>query len=319
MRRETAGLVWGFLGVAAFSLTLPMTRIAVQSLDPLQVAIWRALVAALVAVVIVVLTRARRPQGIEFGYLALCASGTVFGFPVFTTLAMKTGSAAHGAVVVGLLPLATAVVGVTVNRERPGPVFWLSSLFGTAVTVAFVLRQSGGGFGPSDLYLLCAVASAAVGYAFGAKAAQSLGGWQVSCWALILALPIILMLSLTVPPIPLAAPPKVLMAFAYIALVSQLSGFFAWYRGLATGGIARVSQLQLLQLFLTVFAAWLLLGEHVGGATFGFGAFVVLSVWSGTGARSGYPGLRRRGSPAATVPAAGEIPDEVVDHGRRHR
>lgn len=298
MSRETAGLIWGFVGIVAFSLTLPMTQIAVRCLDPLQVAIWRALVAAAVATLIVIVTRARAPRGVEFGYLALCAAGTVFGFPVFITLAMKTGSAAHGAVVVGLLPLATAVVGVAVNRERPGPMFWMSSLFGTMVTLAFVLSQSGSGFSLSDLYLLLAVASAAVGYAFGGRAAQTLGGWQVSCWALILSLPIILPLGFSVTPIPLATPHDVLFAFAYIALVSQLSGFFAWYRGLAMGGIARVSQLQLLQLFFTVFAARFILGEQIGRATFGFGGLVVLSVWIGTRARSRKQELR---SPVASA------------------
>lgn len=286
MNRQTAGLAWGFLGVAAFSLTLPMTRIAVAEIAPLQVAVWRAIFAALAACLIVAVTRTRRPRGIEFGYLALCAAGTVFGFPVFTTLAMKTGSAAHGAVVVGLLPLATAVVGAAVNRERPGTVFWASCLFGTAATLAFVFLRSGGGFASSDLYLLLAVASASVGYAFGGKAAQSLGGWQVSCWALILTVPVLLPLGLAVGPIPAGTAHGPLAAFAYLALVSQLSGFFAWYRGLAMGGIARVSQLQLLQLFLTILAARFLLGEEAGWMTVAFGAVVVMSVWTGARAKA---------------------------------
>lgn len=287
MSRMTAGLVWGFVGVVAFSLTLPMTRIALRSLDPFQIAIWRAALAACVASAIVIVTRTRRPRGAEFGYLVLCAAGTVFGFPVFANLAMTTGSAAHGAVVVGLLPLATAVVAVAVNRERPGAIFWLSSLLGTAITIAYVLLQSGGNFVLSDLYLLAAVVSAAVGYAFGGKAAQTMGGWQVSCWALIVALPVILPLCMSVQPVPLDAPGDVLLAFAYLGLVSQLSAFFAWYRGLAMGGIARVSQLQLLQLFLTIFAARILLGEQIGWATFVFGALVAVSVWIGTRAKSG--------------------------------
>ncbi len=293
MSRETAGLIWGFVGVAAFSLTLPMTRIAVEVLDPLQIAIWRAIVAAAAAFLILVAKRARRPRSLEIVYVMFAAAGTVFGFPVFTTLAMKSGSAAHGAVVVGLLPLATAAVGILVNGERPGPVFWLASLFGTAVTLAFILNQSDGRFSVSDLYLLAAVGSAAVGYAFGGKAAKTMGGWQVSCWALIVSLPVIVPLGFAVSPPPMSAPTDILLAFAYLALVSQLSGFFAWYRGLAMGGIARVSQLQLLQLFLTILGARILLGEEIGSGTFAFGALVAASVWIGTRFKSG--GLRLTG------------------------
>ena len=282
---RTAGLVWGFVGVVAFSLTLPMTRIAVTELDPIQVALWRALVAAVLAGLVLLAFRARRPDRSEVRDLAICAAGTVFGFPIFTTLAMQTGSAAHGAVVVGLLPLATAIVGVKINAERPNLRFWLASLFGTGVTLAFVLRQSGGGFSLSDIYLLLAVASAAVGYAFGGKAAQTLGGWQVSCWALVLSLPMILPLALQVEPIALDAPPLVLGAFAYLAVISQLAGFFAWYRGMALAGIALVSQLQLLQLFLTILAAWALVGENIGPDLGFFGGLVAWSVWFGSRSR----------------------------------
>lgn len=262
-----------------------MTRIAVASLDPVQVAIWRALLAAAAGGALLLLTRARMPRRAELVPLCLCAAGTVFGFPLFTTLAMQTGSAAHGAVVVGLLPLGTAIVAVLVNAERPGPGFWIAGVFGTTVTLAFALQQSDGRLAPSDIFLGFAVLSAAVGYAFGGKAAKSLGGWQVSCWALVVSLPLLLPLALVCGPIPHSTPSTALGAFAYLALVSQLAGFFAWYRGMALAGVAAVSQVQLLQLFLTVLAAAVLLGEPVDAHLLGFGALVVLSVWGGTWAR----------------------------------
>ena len=41
-------------------------------------------------------------------------------------------------------------------------------------------------------------------------------------------------------------------------------GFFAWYAGLARGGVARIGQVQLAQPVLTLGWSAALLGEHVG-------------------------------------------------------
>ncbi|MCB1884879.1 MAG: DMT family transporter [Geminicoccaceae bacterium] len=284
---ERAGLALGFVGVASFSLTLPMARIALGALDPVQVAVWRGIVAAVAALLILLAARPPLPKGGDWGRLCLCALGVVFGFPFFSTLAMATVSAAHGAVVVGLLPLATAVAGAVVGGERPSKAFWLMSLIGTALTLTFVLRQAGGALAPGHAYLLAAVAAAAIGYAYGGLLARTLGGWQVSCWTLVVALPALAVLGLFIPPVPLSTPPHALAAFLYLALVSQLSGFFAWYRGMALAGIARVSQLQLLQLFMTLLAAWLLLGEAVGAEVLVFGTLVAATVRVGTGLRVG--------------------------------
>lgn len=287
-----AGLAFAFLGVAAFSLTLPMTTLAVGALEPLQVAVWRAIWAAGVAVLIVGWdrlrdggTRFRRPRGRQWGRLMVCALGVVFGFPLFTTLGMTTVSASHGAVVVGLLPLATAVAGVLVSDERPPAAFWIVAVTGTALTVAFVLRQSGGAaaaIGMGHLYLLAAVACAGIGYAVGGQLAKALGGWRVACWSLVAALPALVVLSVLVPPVPFSTAAGPLAAFAYLALVSQLLGFFAWYRGMALAGVTRASQVQLLQLFMTVGVAIVLLGEPFDPEVIAFGAAVVLCVAVGS-------------------------------------
>jgi drug/metabolite transporter (DMT)-like permease len=63
-----------------------------------------------------------------------------------------------------------------------------------------------------------------------------------------------------------------------VAVVSQFLGFFAWYRGLALGGVARVSQIQLLQPFLTLLASALLLHEQVTWATVLVALVVMLTV-----------------------------------------
>ena len=292
------GLVLVFAGVVAFSLTLPMTRLAVAELGAAQLALWRAVVAAAAAVVVLALLRPARPRGRQWALLAGCAVGTVFGFPMFTTLGMQTVSATHGAVVVGLLPLATAVCGVALGGERPSTTFWVAALAGTALTLGFVLRQAEGGIAIGHVWLLAAVLTAAIGYAYGALAARALAGWSVACWTLVVSLPVLVALVPVVPPPSLAASPATLGAFLYLALVSQLGGFFAFYRGLALAGIARGSQVQLLQLFLTVGFAIAFFGERAEGETLLFGALVVVAVAVGTRSR-----VRDAGSSRARVGA----------------
>ena len=276
---ESRGLVLGFIGVAVFSLTLPVTRLAMTDSDPVVFGLGRSLVAGVVAAAILLATRQRRPRGSEWRALALVAAGVIFGFPLLSAWGMQRVPAAHGGVVLGILPLATAMAGAVILRERPSLGFWLMSLLGGGAVVAFSLLRGGGGLSLGHLALLGSVACAAVGYAEGARLSRSLGGWQVICWALVIAFPLLL-----VPVVPavllhgLPGSPESWAAFFYVALFSQLFGFFAWYRGLALGGVARVSQVQLLQTFLTIAASALLLGEAIDGLTLGFAVFVVASV-----------------------------------------
>ncbi len=192
---------------------------------------------------------------------------------------MRHVPASHGAIVIGLLPLATALAGAWLAHERPTPVFWLCSLTGSAVVVGFALWQGGGAPHPADFLLLAAVAAAAIGYAEGGRLARTLGGWQVISWALLLAAPVVVVPTLrAVDARMLAAPPLAWAGFAYVAVFSMFLGFFAWYRGLALGGIAVVGQTQLLQPFLTLFASALLLGEALDPATFVAAGLVILSI-----------------------------------------
>jgi len=276
---ESKGLLLGFIGVAVFSLTLPVTRLAMADSDPVVFGLGRSLLAATVAAAILLATRQRRPRGGEWRSLAIVAAGVIFGFPLLSAWGMQRVPAAHGGVVLGILPLATVMAGVVILRERPSLGFWLVSLVGGAAVVIFSLLRGGGSLSIGHLALLGSVACAAVGYAEGARLTRSLGGWQVICWALVLAFPVLL-----IPVVPAAlahglpGSPQSWACFLYVSLFSQLFGFFAWNRGLAMGGVARVSQVQLLQTFLTIAASALLLGETVDAMTLGFAVFVVGSV-----------------------------------------
>lgn len=272
-------MLLGFIGVAVFSLTLPATRIAVVEMDPVVVGLGRAILAAFVALAILLFTRQRLPRLGEWRSLVVVALGVVLGFPLLSAWAMQSVPAAHGGVVLGILPLATAMAGAVMLRERPSGRFWFWSLLGGGAVVAFSLLRGGGSIGPGHLALLASVACAAIGYAEGAKLTRTLGGWQVICWALVLSAPFLAVpVGLSVAEHGMSGSPATWAAFLYVALFSQLFGFFAWNRGLAIGGVARVSQVQLLQTFLTIAASALLLDETIDVLTLGFAVFVVVAV-----------------------------------------
>ncbi len=282
MTTETKGMLYGLLGVAAFSLTLPMTRLAVADLSPTVVGLGRALVAAVLAGGLLLATRSPRPKRRQLPSLIIVALGVIVGFPMLSAWAMQRVPASHGAVVVGLLPLATALAGVVRAGDRPAPRFWLFSLLGTALVVGYVLVSGGGQPQAADGWLLAAVAAAALGYAEGGRLARELGGWQVICWALLLAAPVLVgPVAWSVGQHGLHASPAAWAGFAYVSGVSMFLGFFAWYHGLALGGVARIGQLQLLQPFLTIVASAWLLGEKLSLGTLGVALLVVAVVAAG--------------------------------------
>ncbi|QSQ22061.1 DMT family transporter [Pyxidicoccus parkwayensis] len=279
--RTREGLLFGALGVLAFSLTLPATRAAVPELGSTLVGLGRGVVAAALAGALLAIRRERLPERRHWPRLALVAGGVVVGFPLLSAVAMRSMPASHGAVLVGLLPAATAVAAVFRARERPSVTFWLVSAAGLAAVLAFAAAQGAGKPTAGDALMLLAIAAAAVGYAEGGALARELGGWRVLCWALVMSVPVllpILVFNLDASGLPSHVSLRAWAGFAYVSGVSMFLGFFAWYRGLALGGVARVSQIQLLQPLLTLGWSVLLLGETVERGTLGAALLVVACV-----------------------------------------
>ena len=289
--QTTKGLWIGLLGIVIFSVTLPMTRLAVGTPDAPQmsgafIAFGRAVVAALLSAAFLLATRAPLPQRQHWLPLAITALGVVFGFPLFTSIAMRYVEAVHASVIVGVLPLATAAVGALLHRQRPSMGFWLCAALGSAMVVTFAVLRSGNAAGTglsihfADVLLLAAMLCAAVGYGYGGRLSQHMRAEHVICWALLISLPLTLPLALlNYPTGPLKA--VTWAAFGYVAVFSMWLGFFAWYRGLALGGTVRVSQVQLVQPFLSMLFAVPLLGEKLDAVTLGFGLAVIAAVFIG--------------------------------------
>ena len=263
-QRPIQGMVFGFIGVLTFSLTLPATRLAVATLDPMIVGLGRSFIAACLAAPLLFFTQQMLPTSLQLRSLGLVILGVVFGFPALTAWAMHRVDASHGAVVLGLLPLATAIAGFLRAHDRPSFGFWCASMVGSFSVIVFALSSGGGSFTMADLALLIAVALAALGYAEGGRLGREMGGWKVICWALVLSVPLLLpIVGWAVWKHGLEATPTSWAGFAYVSVFSAFLGFFAWYHALSVGGVARVSQIQLLQPFLTLAFSASFLGEHL--------------------------------------------------------
>src|SRR5580765_4823496 len=277
--RESLGLMLGFVGMAIFGGTLPATRMAVSQIDPIALTSLRTAIAGLCSLaLLVVLRRPLPPRALwpQFAIAMLCVS---ILFPLLMSLGMQTVDASHGGVVLGILPIATALVAVAITHERPRPLFWIASVAGAALVIAFALRQGGGALSSGDMLLFAAVAVSAIGYAFSGRLTAQMPGWEVISWVLVIALPVSLpAAALTMPADITHIAIKPWLGLLYVALFSQWIGFFAWNAGLAMGGIARVSQIQLLQPFVTFALAAVFNDETITLQILLFAAAVVATV-----------------------------------------
>ncbi|HEY3727377.1 MAG TPA: DMT family transporter [Solirubrobacteraceae bacterium] len=282
-------LGWAALGVLAFSFTFPATTLAERSFDPLLVGAGRSVISAAIALVCLRWFRVALPDREHWPGLIAVALGCGIGFGVLTALALGRTTSTHAAVVVGLLPAATAIVAVIRVGDRPGPLFWAASLVGTAAVTAYALSRGAGALHPADLLLLASVVIAAIGYAEGGRLTRTLPGWQVTAWGLVIALPIALPLTIAAGVAnPVRGPAaSAILGFLYVGTISTFFGFFAWYRGLAEAGVAKASQLQLAQPLLTIAWSIPLLGESVDALGLFTAVIVAICVFVTQKTRSG--------------------------------
>jgi drug/metabolite transporter (DMT)-like permease len=295
-----AGLGLAALGVLAFSLTFPATSLALRGFDPYVVGAGRSVAAALIGGACLRAARAPLPGRSTWPGLIAVAGGCGIGFGLLSALALHHTTSTHAAVVVGLLPAATAIVAVIRSGERPGWAFWTASAAASTTIVSYSVSLGGGRLSAADLLLLGALLVGAVGYAEGGRLAREMPGWQVIAWGVLIALPISLPITLLAaatqgPVDPSAA---AIGGLAYVSAVSMFAGFAAWYRGLAQAGVARASQLQLAQPLLTIAWSAALLGEHVGLGALAVALIVIACVLVTQRSR-----IRAAAQPAVAQPA----------------
>lgn len=282
---QAMGMILGMIGVTIFGATLPMTHIALGGFSPFFITFGRAVIASVAAGLLLLVLRRSFPKG-QGAMLLGAGICVVYGFPIFSSIAMQTIPASHGGVILGLLPLLTSIFAALVDGERPGPAFWAYGLAGAALVVLFSVRDSGFHLQPGDAWLFLAAVTASLGYVLSAKVSRIIAGWEVISWALVITAPLSLVATLLVAANGIHQPNGAeLGALSYLGLMSMFGGFIFWNAGLALGGIGRVAQVQLFQTFITLAVSAVLLGEVISPATIGFAVAVALIVWLGRKAR----------------------------------
>jgi drug/metabolite transporter (DMT)-like permease len=277
-RRQRQALLLALIGVVIFGLTLPATRMAVADFSPAFVMVGRALLAAALAAIALLWARPQPPRRRDWPRLAWFALFSIIGFPLLMNTAMQYAPASHGAVVLAVLPLLTAMAGAAVAGERPSLGFWACGVAGTGAVFVYALLSGAGATDVhwADLLLAGAALCASMAYALGGELTRRLGGWEVISWALVFSSPVLLVLLVVFAwPINWEASASAWAGFLYVSVFSMFLGFFAWNKSLAIGGIARISQMQLLQPFIGLAAAWVLLGEPIGWLEIAFAVIVV--------------------------------------------
>jgi len=264
--RWTGGLLLGATGVVGFSGTVPATRVAAPAFGPLTVTFARIVIAAVLgAVTLAAGRRLRWPGRRHLAGLLAMGLGLAVGYPLFLALAVQRVPASHAAVVIALVPAATAVLSAVRNSERLPRPFWLACLTGLAAVTGYAATSGGASAHAGDLWLAAAVLSCAVGYVEGARVARRTGAIPALCWAMLLlapaAVPLLAVAALTRPAGPV--PASAWAGLGYVGVISMFAASLAWYRGLAAGGTARIGQLNLAQPFLAIGWSALLLGEHI--------------------------------------------------------
>lgn len=275
------GLGWGMLGVLMFSGGIPATRLAVAELPVIFVGSGRAVVAALLSLLLLLLLKQKIPARQHWPALAVVAFGAVFAYPIFSAVAMQTVDASHGILVSTVMPLFTAIFGAWLGKQWPKAGFWGCALAGSAAVLWYAEGSTSGGLASGDWWLILACICCGLSYAQGGLLARHIGSWQVICWALVFSLPLLLPLCWYYQPVDYAVSLQSWLGFAYLAIFSMFLGFFAWYKGLALGGVAQIGQLQLLTPFLAFSWSALWLGESISALQWLVAAAVVLAIASG--------------------------------------
>jgi drug/metabolite transporter (DMT)-like permease len=258
-----SGLALAVVAVVMFSGTVPATRIAVESIGPVVVGVGRSVLGAILAIGYLLAVRAPRPTRAQLPGIIVVAVGAGVGFGYFSAEALKTVSATHGSVVIGILPMLTAVIGSLRTGDRPRALFWIATAAGTTVVVVYAATGSASArISAGDLFLFIALLCAATAYAEGGRLARSMPGGHVIAWGLVAALPLSLPLTaVALHDNPFQPSAASLAAVAYMAVFSVFVGMVLWYRAMGLAGVPRASSVQLAQPLLSVVWSWLLIGE----------------------------------------------------------
>ena len=264
LSNETKGMLIGVIGITMFSLTLPFTQMAVKEMSPFFVAFSRATIAGFCALILLILGKYKLPTKNQIKRLIIIAIGIVYGFPIFTSMAMTTLPSSHSGIVLGILPLTMSVLAAIRYKEKASLAYWITSIIGASLVITYAFIDNNGFLIKEDLWLLFAILFVSVGYSEGGNLSKEMGSIAVVSWALVLTLPFNIIATYFFYETSFSSVSlQALISLSYVGLFSMYIGFFFWYKGIAIGGISRVGQVQLIQPFLTIVAAFFLTNEKI--------------------------------------------------------
>jgi drug/metabolite transporter (DMT)-like permease len=261
-------LLAALFAVTAWGLTAPITKVAVTTLDPLAVAVLRTVLAGVVTVPLAMMLGLRLPVG-RGHWLFLCLSaccGFVL-FPLLFSLGLRWTTAARGVLILAAMPVLTGLYVALIDRRRPSgrwAVGCALALAGEALLILARGGQAGEGQLLGDALVVLSALAASFGYVAGGKLQQQgYSPWATTFWGVGLATPFVAPILLFVG---FEARPgtSALLGWSatiYLALVSTVVAYVAWYWALGKGGIARMATIQFLQPVTGVIVAVLWLGE----------------------------------------------------------
>jgi drug/metabolite transporter (DMT)-like permease len=256
--------------IILFSLTVPFTRIAALETSPEAIIFLRLIGASFVSLIFIVIDGWIPPKKI-WGTIATTAIGSVIGFASFTAFALKQVPSSHAAVGLAAMPIVTAAYSTIRDRINPGLKFWLFAALGTLLSFSFFFFMNIDQLGHGDFLLVMAVFSASLGYVEGGRMSRIHGGRRIMTWSIVATLPISIPLAIyyfshfhfQAKSLSISA----WLSILYLAVVSQSTGMFLWFRVLAIGPMEKIALVQLLQPFFTLLASIIFLSENVLWAT----------------------------------------------------
>jgi drug/metabolite transporter (DMT)-like permease len=287
LSNENKGFIFGFVGIIIFSITPVATKIALgtnnNELSPEFITFGRSALAGILSLAYLFFSKKRIPKLkylFNFSIIALCITVV---FPLSLSLGLIYSTSIHAGVILAFLPLATAILASFYFKQKASLGFWVCAFIGCILIVIYILihgheENKKLELSYSDILFCIAVIVAAIGYNFGAKLTKIMVSADVISWALVLALPV--HLTLTIYYFPKTEINVISwFSFLYVAIFSQWIGFFAWYKGLDIGGAVRVSQVQLLMPFFTFAFSIYLLGETLDFLTIIFSIAIILLIY----------------------------------------
>jgi len=274
-----AVVIWGGSTVA--------TKLAVNELPPLAVAVLRTVIGGLAALVVALVLRLKLPETREQRFLLLLSAscGFIF-FPAMFSVGVQLTSANHASIILAALPVFTAAIAMGWERRVPKTLWYVGVIVALGGEFLLITSKGPASAGETsltgDLLVLGGNVFASLGYVAGGRLQQA--GYDstgTTFWGSGLAA----LVLLPVLPFVIGGTDIKAVSFdawagvVYLAVGITIVGYVMWYWALGKGGIGRIALMQFLQPVSGVILAWFLLGEHFGGLFILASILVLAGTW----------------------------------------